>query len=285
MKALLRLVAKLPLPLLHSLGAGVGWLAYASSARFRRYQRLHLELAGYADSRIRRKSVTETGKTLVELPAIWLRPQRESADLVMAVEGWEHIQQAMEQKRGLVLLTPHLGCWEVSAQYFSLRYPLTVMFREPKVGVLGPLMSAGRTRGAMKSVPADVSGVRSLYRALKRGEAIGMLPDQVPGDGEGEWTRFFGRPAYTMTLAMRMADTSGAPVVIAFAERLPAGAGYRLHIEPLPHALPGETPSRRMNRALEGLIRRCPAQYLWAYNRYKVPAGAAPPGERDGAAA
>jgi KDO2-lipid IV(A) lauroyltransferase len=281
MRWLLRLVARLPLPLLHAAGAVLGWLIYLCSSRFRRYLRSHLELAGYPDAGMRRSSILETGKTLLELPAVWLRNHADSAALVTDVVGWESVERALEGKRGLILLTPHLGCWEISAQYFSLRHPLTVMYRPPKVGALGPLMRAGRDRESMKSVPADVSGVRALYRALRRGEAIGMLPDQVPGGGEGEWTRFFGRPAYTMTLAMRMAGSSGAPVLIAFAERLEAGRGFRIHVEPMPAALPNESPARRMNRALELLIRRNPDQYLWAYNRYKVPAGVAPPGVRD----
>ena len=183
----------------------------------------------------------------------------------------------MALRKGLILLTPHLGCWEVSAQYFSRHHALTVLYSPPKVEALEPLMREGRTRDRMTSVPADLSGVRALYRALRRGEAIGMLPDQVPGVGEGEWAEFFGRPAYTMTLAMRMADSAGCPVLIAYAERLTRGRGYRIHVDPLPDALPGETPAQRMNRALEMLIRRCPAQYLWAYNRYKVPAGVRPP--------
>jgi KDO2-lipid IV(A) lauroyltransferase len=138
-------------------------------------------------------------------------------------------------------------------------------------------MRAGRTRGQMTSVPADLGGVRSLYRALRRGEAIGMLPDQVPGVGEGEWAPFFGRLAYTMTLAMRMAESVKCPVLIAYAERLPQGRGFHIHIDALAAPLEGETSAARMNRALETLIRRCPAQYLWAYNRYKVPAGVAAP--------
>ena len=270
-----RLLSRLPLWLLHALGAALGTLLYVCSGRFRRYQQEHLQLAGYAHTAVGREAIAQTGKTLLELPAIWLLPQEESAARVVRVIGWSHIEQSMSERRGLILLTPHLGCWEISAQYFSLRYPLTVMYREPKVSALSGLMAAGRTRAAMTSVPADVGGVRALYRALKRGEAIGMLPDQVPGQGEGEWATFFGRPAYTMTLAMRMAQTSGAPVMVAFAERLAGGKGFIIHVEPLPASLPDETPARRMNRALEGLIRRCPSQYLWAYNRYKVPAGVA----------
>lgn len=277
MTRFLRLAARLPLPLLHALGGPLGWLVFLGSARFRRHLRAHLELAGHADARTRRAAITETGKTLIELPAVWLLRHEASAALVTEITGWEWVERAMAEKRGLILLTPHLGCWEISAQYFSRRHALTVMFSRPKLRALAPLMEAGRTRATMKSVPADISGVRELYRALRRGEAIGMLPDQVPGQGEGEWTRFFGRPAYTMTLAMRMAQSSGAPVIIAYAERLARGKGYRIHVEPLPPALPNETPARRMNRALEMLIGRIPAQYLWSYNRYKVPAGVEPP--------
>ena len=285
MMGTLRLVARLPLPLLHLFGIAMGWLIYALSPRFRRYHAGNLAQAGFNEAALRRKAVGETGKAALELPAIWLLPHRQSAELVTEIIGWEFIERAMAEGRGLVLLTPHLGCWEVSAQYFSLRYPLTVLYSPPKVKALDALMRAGRDRATnMKSVPADMAGVRSLYRALQRGEAIGILPDQVPGGGEGEWTEFFGRAAYTMTLAMRMARARNAPVLIAFAERLPRGAGYRIHVAPLPEAESGEAQERRMNRGLETLIRSCPTQYLWAYNRYKVPAGVASPHAGDLAA-
>jgi KDO2-lipid IV(A) lauroyltransferase len=277
MSLLLRLAARLPLPLAHAVGVVLGWMIYMASPRLRRYLRENLERAGFPDAKTRHAAIAETGKSLSELPAIWLLPQERSARMVASIDGWHWIEQAMDARRGAVLLTPHLGCWEITAQYFTRHYPLTVMYRPPKVRSLERWMSAGRNRERLTSVPADVSGVRALYRALKRGEAIGMLPDQVPGRGEGEWTRFFGRLAYTMTLAMRMAQTAHVPVLVAYAERLPNGKGYRIHVEPLPEPLPGETPVRLMNRALEALIRRCPAQYLWAYNRYKVPAGVAAP--------
>jgi KDO2-lipid IV(A) lauroyltransferase len=277
MMSLLRLAARLPLALIHALGACVGVLVYWLSPRFRTHTRSNLEQAGYRDGALVRETSAEAGKAALELPAIWLRPHEKTAALVTEVSGWDGVEQAMRAGRGLILLTPHMGCWEVAAQYFSRHYPLTVLYRPPKVQWLGAVMTAGRTRERMRSVPADVSGVRALYRALKRGEAIAMLPDQVPGTGEGEWTEFFGRPAYTMTLAMRIAESTGAPVIIAYAERLPHGRGYRIYGEPMPPALPGETPARRVNRALEMLIRRRPGQYVWAYNRYKVPAGVQPP--------
>jgi KDO2-lipid IV(A) lauroyltransferase len=154
---------------------------------------------------------------------------------------------------------------------------MTVLYRRPKQDWLAPLIEEGRGAN-LKLAPADLSGVRRLLKALKNGEAVGMLPDQVPGNGEGAWLPFFGRPAYTMTLAARLAET-GATVLLAYGERLHYGAGYHLKLFPLSTPLAGDLTQRatQLNRELESLIRQCPEQYLWGYNRYKVPAGAEPP--------
>lgn len=154
------------------------------------------------------------------------------------------------------------------------------MYRVPKKEWLDGVVRSGRERGQMKLAHADVGGVRILLKALKRGGAIGLLPDQVPGSGEGEWEPFFGRPAYTMTLAGRLAEASGASVLLSYSERLPRGAGYTIHFAPLEFAM-DEPATRQLNAALEKIIRLCPAQYLWSYNRYKVPAGAKPPGAKE----
>ena len=186
---------------------------------------------------------------------------------------------AARRGKGIIVVTPHIGCWEIVGQYVASRMPITVMYSPPKVRALEAVMRAGRTRsGAMKSVPADLRGVRAMLKALKRGEAIGMLPDQVPGVGEGEWVEFFGRPAYTMTLVGRLSEQTGAPALLCCAERLSRGRGYRFVVEPLLAPRPPESPARALNRSLEQVIRRRPEQYLWGYNRYKVPAGAQPPG-------
>lgn len=280
--ALARLLAWLPLSVLHRVGALCGWMVYLASPRYRRCLSANLRAAGYADPALLRQAVAEAGKGLLELPAIWLRPHAEVAAWVVQVTGWELVEAALEQRRGIVFLTPHLGCFEITAQYYAfrapVRVPLTALYRPPKNQALQPLMLAGRDRPHLRLASADLKGVRLLLRALKQGEAIGMLPDQAPGVGEGEWAEFFGRPAYTMVLAGRLAAGQRAQTILAYAERLPAGRGYHLHLAPMPAPLSGEAPARRLNRALEGLIRLCPAQYGWGYNRYKVPAGAqAPP--------
>lgn len=279
MQFLLRLVARLPLSLLHPLGAALGWVVYVSSPRYRGDFKRNLDAAGLRDARLRRAAIAAAGKCVVEAPAVWLRPLERVAELVVETEGLERLDRAVKDGMGLIVVTPHIGCWEIVGQYVASRVPMTAMYRPPKIRSLEPLLRAGRSRGAaMKSVPADLSGVRAMLKALRRGEAIGILPDQVPGVGEGEWAEFFGRPAYTMTLVGRLAEQTGAPVLLCHAVRLARGRGFRFVAEPLFAPRPPESPVRTLNRSLEQLIRRCPEQYLWSYNRYKVPAGARPPG-------
>ena len=278
---LARLFALLPLSVLHRLGTCCGWLVYLASPRYRRCLTGNLRTAGYAQSALLHQAIAEAGKSLLELPAIWLQPHDVVAGRIVQVDGWGLVESALAQGHGIVFLTPHLGCFEITAQYYAYRAPasapLTALYRAPKKSAVQALMRAGRDRPNLRMASADLKGVRVLLRALKQGEAVGILPDQAPGVGEGEWAEFFGRPAYTMTLVGRLAEASGAQIILAYAERLPHGRGYHLHLAPMPAALAGEAPARRLNRALEDLIRQCPAQYGWGYNRYKVPAGAQPP--------
>ncbi len=265
---LFRFLSRLPLPVLHNLGALLGWLAYALSPTYRRHLRGNTAQAGCEAARA--AAVAEAGKTLLELPKVWLRPQDEVVGRVVKVSGWELVERAWQAGRGLLFLTPHLGCFEITAQYYAKHRPITVLYRRPKQDWLAPLIEQGRGAN-LRLAPADVGGVRKLIRALKSGEAVGMLPDQAPKAGEGEWAPFFGRPAYTMTLAARLAQMD-ATVLLAYAERLHYGAGYhlRLFAPQSPVATPAD-----VNREIERLVRLCPGQYLWGYNRYKgqPPAG------------
>jgi KDO2-lipid IV(A) lauroyltransferase len=271
-------LAALPLPLLHNLGALAGWLAWLLSATYRRNFSTHIAQAGLMTAKT--AAIAEAGKALLELPKIWLRPQDEVVARVVRVSGWELVEEAWEARRGILFLTPHLGCFEITAQYYAARRPMTVLYRRPKQDWLAPLIEQGRGAN-LKLAPADLSGVRRLLKALKNGEAVGMLPDQVPGNGEGAWLPFWGRPAYTMTLAARLAQSipGGATVLLAYGERLHYGAGFHLKLFALSAPLTGDLMQRaaQLNGELEALIRQCPEQYLWGYNRYKVPAGAAAP--------
>lgn len=274
---LARLAGKLPLRLLHALGTVLGWALYGMSPTYRGNLRANLRQAGYDDVRTRREAIAAAGRMLAEVPAVWFRPHAQVVALVREVSGFEAPLEAHAQGEPVVFLTPHLGCFEITAQYIAFHMPLTVLYRPPKIRWLEPLMRAGRSRANVRLAPADLSGVRAVFRALREGEATGFLPDQVPGEGEGGWDEFFGRPAYTMTLAAKLAEREGVRCFLVFAERLPHGRGYAMQTRPLPPARPGEAATRRVNRALEELVRQCPGQYLWSYNRYKVPKSAARP--------
>ncbi len=273
-------LAGLPLGTLQKLGVFAGWLTYALSPSYRRRLRANLEHAlGRAEAdRVWRRAVGETGKQALELPWMLLHPQDELVAKVVRVSGWEHVEAAEARGGGILFITPHLGCFEITAQYFSTHRPITVLYRAPKKAVLQPVINAGRSRGNMHLAPADVGGVRRLIKALRAREAVGMLPDQVPGAGEGAWLPFFGRPAYTMTLAARMSEVAGVSTIFAWAERLPGGEGFHLHLRPPLVPLEGDTEARAaaINREMEAQIRENPAQYLWGYNRYKRPKDGAP---------
>jgi KDO2-lipid IV(A) lauroyltransferase len=279
MAYLLRVFAYLPLWLLHFLGVAAGWATYLGSRRYAARMRDNLTASGVCApggcGKVLRRAVAEAGKSVLELPAVWLRPEQRALRLLKKCHGWEHVEAAHRRGKGLIFLTPHMGCFEITSLYYAARHPITVLYRPPRLSWLQPLMEAGRRRGLVTLAPTDVGGVRALFRALRRGEAIGILPDQVPSQGEGVWVDFLGRPAYTMTLAPRLARSTGAAIVFAFAERLPHGAGYELWLEPLSEDLPEDLAAAAgvINRAVEGLIRKKPEQYLWSYNRYKVPKG------------
>lgn len=281
MVVLFDLLARLPLPVLHRLGALLGWATYLFSGRYARRLRENLQHAGLEQSesglrQLLHANIREAGKGVMELPWVWRRPLEKVVASVRQCHGWEHVEAARARGRGVIVLTPHIGCFEVIGLYIAARLPMTCMYRPPRWKFLDTLMHQGRERGQMKLASTDLGGVRQLLKALKRGEIVGILPDQVPGNGEGEWATFFGRPAYTMTLIGRMLEASRAAVLMSYVERLPRGEGYALHFSPLSFDAGSSIP-KQMNAALETVVRARPDQYLWSYNRYKVPRGALPP--------
>ena len=286
--AVFRLLSRLPLRWVHALGAALGWLAYLLSPTYRNTLRANLAQAGLDEPRLRRSAIAHAGRQGIEAAWLWQRP---AADIVECVREAEpgRLAALLGERRPLLLLTPHLGSFEASAQYYATQplaqvRPMTVLFRPPRKAALRRIIGE-RARPGLLLAPASLAGVRMLMRALRGGQTAGVLPDQVPSQGEGAWVNFFGRPAYTMTLPARLAAASDARIVFALCERLPAGRGYRLRLVPFDEPLSGdvEADTQRLNLALEALIRQCPAQYLWGYNRYKAPAGVAAPPAATGA--
>ncbi|BAP89809.1 uncharacterized protein E1O_26780 [Burkholderiales bacterium GJ-E10] len=278
-----RILGLLPLRVLHALGAMLGWVVYRISPGYRRRLRENLPRDLPDRRRTLARAVTEAGKQALELAWVWTRP-REDLLARVETENPEVVEAILAQDRAVLMLTPHLGCFEAIAQSYmwsptGRRRPMLALYRVPRKAVLRPLFELARKRSGLLLAPADLHGVRLMLRALRNRQVVGLLPDQVPSRGEGVWAPFFGRPAYTMTLPARLAIANDAVVVSVVALRRPRGAGFRLRWEPLTETLTGDPAqdAAALNREMERLIRRCPEQYLWSYNRYKVPAGVEPP--------
>lgn len=279
--ALFRLLSFFPLPVLHCLGAGLGWMTYLASPSYRQRLQNNIRQAGFSAHTF--SAISEAGKSMLELPFIWYASPRRVLKKTIRIDHWEIAQAALDAQQGVVFLTPHLGCFEIIAQVIATKTPFTALYRPPRKKALQPLMENARTRTNLTLAPANLSGVRSMLKALKKGAAVGLLPDQVPQQGEGVWADFFGRPAYTMTLSSKLHQMTGAPIILSYAERLSFGRGFVIrfsHFNP-PEGdkdqPPDDSPAqqaRAINVAMEKLIARCPAQYIWSYNRYKIPAGA-----------
>jgi KDO2-lipid IV(A) lauroyltransferase len=277
---LFRLFARLPLAWLHRLGGGAGWLVYACSPSYRRRLRANLTQAMGTPSRaLLHQAIAEAGRQALEVCWIWLRPLETVLAKVIAVHGLELVESARRDGAGILFMAPHLGCFELAGHYCAHvgGGQLVALYRPPRYRALEPVMQAGRMRGPMRTVPADFGGVKQLLKALRMRGVVGILPDQVPAAGQGVWADFFGRPAWTMTLGARLAEVRDVRVIYVWVERLPRGQGYATH-----YSLPAETRDgslaarcAAMNRDIERLVRQCPQQYLWGYNRYKLPRGIA----------
>ena len=269
----LKLLSTLPLCIVHFLGAALGWVSYLSYKKYANLINTNLRLSKLKKDKVSFKktlhrNISETGKAFLETFAIWFRDYSKLKNWYQGCTGWEHVDSALAKGKGIIFLTPHLGCFEITSLYYGQFQPITVLFRPPRQNWLMPLISQGRQRGQVSLAPANAQGVKLLLQALKRGEAIGILPDQAPHEGEGEWAPFFGRPAYTMTLASKLAEKSGAQVLMAFGERLKNGRGYHIHIKPIKEG--GINSPELLNQEIEKAIAQCPSQYMWVYDRYKV---------------
>lgn len=286
MLTLFRILSVVPLWLAHLCGAAMGWLAWLCSPTYRRRFGVHSAQAGYRFAQVR-AAIGHAGRMVTELPRLWLKETP-----VNAVHGAEVVEQAWAKGKGILFLTPHLGCFELSVQGAAHRWsaqhgPITILYRPAKQAWLAEMMLTARNRGGIQAVPTTLAGVRQMIKALRKGQAVGLLPDQVPPHGQGQWAPFFGKDAYTMTLAARLALQTGATVILVRCERLPAGRGYELFFEGLPTPLATQLDEAvvQINQAMEHTIRQCPTQYLWGYGRYKQPRHEAPPTSADSGAA
>jgi len=282
MVRLFRLLGHLPLSFMQCVGALLGWLVWLLSPAYRLRLESQARAAGFSPPQYR-PAVAAIGMMVAELPWLWLRPRQQGVLDGVQWDGAERFEAALDAGKGVILALPHLGCWEMIGQSLAERYgptrgPLVALYRPARKAWLAPLVASSRDRPGLKAVPTSVAGVRSLIRVLRGGGYTAILPDQVPPLGQGAWAPFFGRPAYTMTLLPRLAQQSGATVLLCWCERVGIGKGYVMHFEPMDapelhdaSASP-EAAATAVNAGMERLIRQAPGQYLWSYARYKQPA-------------
>ncbi|WPL15363.1 Lipid A biosynthesis lauroyl acyltransferase [Thiorhodovibrio winogradskyi] len=273
-RALMQLLARLPLPIVHRLGGTVGTLVAWLPNRQRRNTLINIGLCLPGLGRdqataLRDNCLREFGKTYAEIAHLWLRPNDEVLRLVRETRGTELL--ARQPGTGLIVLSPHLGAWELAGQYLAAQGPTAIFYKPQKY--LDDLILTARKRGGATLAPITARGIRVLVQALQRGDYVGILPDQAPRADKGAvFAPFFGIPAYTMLLVNRLARKTGAPVVFLFAERLDQGRGYRVHCLRAPEAVASdddEAAAAALNQGIAECVRVCPEQYLWPYRRFR----------------
>lgn len=279
------LLARVPLPLQYLLGEVIGSLFALIPNRHRRISLRNLqlcfpELDEFTRTRLMIKSLRETARAVLETPLIWYASERRMRRLIRQVHGSEWLEQALSEGKGVIMASPHLGCWEMSGQYLQLQAPLVGLFKPTDNEALNQLMQQGRGHLGLRMVPTDPQGVRQLFITLKRGGMIGILPDQDPRDGGGIFAPFFGISTLTMSLLPKLAAKSQAPVLVIFAQRLSWGRGYDIHLLPCPaevNSSDATLSATALNATIEQAVRLCPEQYQWSYKRFRShPEGEAP---------
>ena len=274
-------LSRMPLSWMQRVGAVLGWCVWALSPRYRQHFQANVQAAGvpWHDAR---PAIAAMGMMVAELPWVWMRSTSEPLGDVVRWDGAEHFEAAMAAGKGAILMSPHLGCWEIGAQAIAEKFgprfgSLVALYRPARKAWLEPLVAQARTRPYLASAPTSLAGVRTLIRTLRAGGYTAILPDQVPPLGQGVWAPFFGREVYTMTLLSKLAQQTGATVILTWCERLTPGHGFHIHMRPFIAAelldvnCPPDLAAAAVNRGVEQLVRACPGQYLWSYARDKQP--------------
>lgn len=276
-KVTLRLLSLLPLPITHAIGTIIGYALVVIPNRNHQITKANIklclpELSALQQKKLAKKSLIEMGKSISEMGYIWFRPKAHILKLIIKVSGQEHLRSAMAENRGTIIAAPHLGTWELIGLYCSESYPMTILYRPPRLHQLDQMIRTAREKNGAKLVPTNTKGVKSLYKALANNELIGILPDQDPGKNGGIFAPFFNTQTNTMLLLSRLSIKSHTPVIFCYAERLPRGKGFHLHFIPANPEVSDKSPQTAatyLNADIEKCVRQLPEQYQWSYKRFR----------------
>lgn len=275
---LLKLLARLSLRSAQRLGRLVGWFLYRTDNTNRRVARLNLqralpELSDAERERLLERCMMHLGMTVMEGGVVWMWPRDRLRSLIIEVDGLEHFEAARAKQKGVIMAGPHMGNWEVLGTWVATVAPLTGLYRPPKMPAMDVLVRAARERLPAEMAAADQSGVRAMLTALRKDRVLFALSDHEPSKGGGVFAPFFSITAFTPTFVPKLVERTQSPVIIAFAERLPHAAGFRIRLRPgprWPEPWTDAGTATAMNDSLEALIRECPEQFLWNYKRFRT---------------
>lgn len=218
-----------------------------------------------------RESLKHTGRLFAEAGITFHWPEEKLNELITGVDGFAPLQQALDEHRGILVLVPHFGNWELFALHFG-RYQFLALYDPPKIASIDEMIRSSRQRTGATLLPIDAQGVRGVLQALKRGRPVSILPDQVPTQSAGVYAPFFDRPALTMTFAHRLIRSNDPLVVLGCCTRV--GEGFRIAFHEVDEKINSEDVEESvaaMNASIEKLVRKKPAQYQWEYKRFKRP--------------
>lgn len=280
-KGLLNLFALLPLKTNHYLGSFIGWLFLVIPNRAHHVTTTNIQICfpqmpPEQQQRLIKDSLIETGKTFTEASPMWKWDKDKLFKQIKNIHGEELLQNALNNKNGVILALPHLGNWELLGLYCSANYSTTSMYQKPKMTELDSIIKYGRERFGATLVPADNHGVRAMYKALRNNEFVCILPDQEPTKGNGVFATFFNLKAYSMTLVSRLANKTNATVIIAYTKRLSHGKGYDIYFVEVEKMLQkinsniSNDSINYLNSEMEKCIKNIPEQYQWSYKRFRT---------------
>jgi len=274
----IRLLSRFNYRVIQWLGRLLGVLFIVLPNREKRCARINIklcfpELSNQEREKMLKQSLIENTITMLEMPGFWCGSPDHSLAKLDDPDGQKLLHSLIEQGKGVIVAGPHLGSWEIVGLFLAQIGAVTTLYRPPRYHALAELIIQGRSQTGARLVPTDASGVKALYKALRQGEMVAILPDQQPKSIRGAvFAPFFGQPALTMELVSRLSAKTGAPVIFCFAERLPHGMGHRIHWVQAPEGIDDADPvvaATALNQGVEECIRICPTQYQWSYKRFK----------------
>lgn len=274
---LLRIVSFLPLGAAQFIGKWLGLLAWKLGGRPKKITDINLdiclpELTEAQRKDLSRDSLAHTGMTALEIPLMWEWPVDKCLGLIKETEGLELVDEALATGKGLILLAPHLGNWELAGLFFSSRYKMAALYSPPHIKEFEDYMIRVRGRLGSELVRGDRKGLMRLMGILKEGGVAGILPDQSPRGKTNAYAPFFGMDVMTMTLVGKLVQKTGANVLVTYAERLPNGEGFKILVTPAEPGIGADDTvagATALNQSVEKVVRMAPEQYQWEYKRMR----------------